>query len=95
MSDPDSVSQIARLLAEAGEAHHAAFADTDGADPDWPIWYAEYLVDRLGTLLGATLTKSELVYLLVTADRERSRRAPGARWPEYFARFFVTRYRGA
>ena len=38
---------IAKLLRETGHAHHEAFAATDGADPDWPIWYAEYSKDLL------------------------------------------------
>ena len=29
------------LFAEAGPAHHRAYFAVDGADPDWPLWYAE------------------------------------------------------
>ncbi len=94
VSSPDLVTQIAALFTETGGAHHEAYAATDGADPDWPIWYAGHLVDRLGPLLGATITKSELVYLVIAADRERAAQAPGASWPEYYARFFVARYVG-
>ena len=36
-------NNLVDLLLEAGRAHHAAFAATDGADPDWSIWYADYL----------------------------------------------------
>ena len=36
-------TNLVELLRETGHAHHAAFAATDGADPDWSIWYAEYL----------------------------------------------------
>ena len=36
-------TNLVDLFREAGHAHHAAFAATDGADPDWPIWYADYL----------------------------------------------------
>lgn len=79
-------------MLEAGEAHHKAYSATDGADEDWPIWYAEYLRDRLAELLGARFSKSELVYLLIALDREVQRLAPGANWRAYYARALVERY---
>lgn len=83
---------LADLFEETGHAHHAAFIDTDGADPEWPLWYANYLYDKLPAKLGATISKSELVYLLVTVDRQLNTEAPGANWTEYYARFFIARY---
>jgi hypothetical protein len=44
----DSLTQeLADLLNETAEAHHKAFAATDGVDDEWPIWYADYLVDKM------------------------------------------------
>lgn len=84
--------QLITLFEQTGKAHHQAFAATDGADADWPIWYAEYLMDKLPSLLGSTFTKSELVYLLVRLGKEQALDAPGAKWPRYYARYFVERY---
>jgi NAD(P)H-hydrate epimerase len=92
MSDLSKQEEVAALFREAGEAHHAAYIETDGADPDWPIWYAEYLQPRLSALLGATFTKSELVYLLISLDRDVQRQAPGANWHSYYAKALVSRY---
>ena len=92
MSDLARQQQLEALLLEAGEAHHKAYSATDGADEDWPIWYAEYLRDRLAELLGARFSKSELVYLLISLDREVQRLAPGANWRAYYARVLVERY---
>ncbi len=36
------------------------YIDTDGFDPEWPLYYADHLLGRLNELLGAKLTKSEL-----------------------------------
>lgn len=83
---------LAALFREAGKAHHTAYIDVDGADPDWPIWYADYLQERLGELLGAEFTRSELVYLLVALDRDLKTRAPGAEWSGYYTRWFLERY---
>ena len=84
--------QLTSLFEQAGKAHHQAFASVDGADADWPIWYAEYLMDKLPSLLGATFTKSELVYLLVRLSKQQAFDAPGGKWPRYYARFFVEAY---
>ena len=89
----DEVFQsLVNLFIETGRAHHQAFLDSDGFDPEWPLWYADYLKGRLATLLEASLTKSELVYLLVSVDREQAAEAPGVNWAKYYARFFIDRY---
>jgi hypothetical protein len=92
MKEDDLLYEIEALFRETGKAHHKAFIHTDGADPEWPLWYAEYLLNKLGTLLNAKLTKSELIYLIVSADKEMSLMAPGADWSRYYANFFVDRY---
>lgn len=94
MTGNDLYLQLKELFAQTGHAHHEAFIDVDGADPDWPAWYAEHMHRRLSTLLRAEFTRSELIYLLILVDRERAERAPGAEWTGYYARFFMHRYHG-
>ncbi len=84
--------EIADLLIETGHAHHQAFIETDGADPEWPLWYADYLLDKLPALLNATMTKSELVYLLVHLNILQLQEAPGAQWPHFYSKYLVQRY---
>ena len=89
----EQVKKLAQLFAEAGHQHHQAYIETDGADPDWPIWYADYLVDKLPEHLGsATPTRSEIVVLLVELEREQHAQAPGAKWVDYYARALLKRY---
>jgi hypothetical protein len=88
----ERIDRVAQLLDEAGRAHHKAYFETDGFDPEWPLWYAEYLLDKLRTALDAQFTKSELVYLLVLLDREQRMIAPGATWTLFYARELVRRY---
>ncbi len=92
MVDQTKQEALAALFRETSSAHHDAYIETDGADADWPIWYAEYLRDRLAGLLQADFTKSELVYLLITLDRELKTRAPGAGWVGYYTHWFTERY---
>jgi hypothetical protein len=93
MRDPKLEQQLSDLFREAGEAHHEAFVETGGEDPEWPLWYANYVTKKLRELLNVELTKSQLVYLLITASNEQQMKAPGADWAWYYARFFQERYR--
>jgi hypothetical protein len=85
---------IARLLEEVSETHHRVFRITDGVDPDWASWYADWLVhlSELPGLLGMTPVRSELVYALVQLDKEYSASVPGEPWPSYYARELVRRF---
>lgn len=87
---PDTGAALARLLAEAKEAHAAYEAsDRGAADPhDWAIWYAEHLLrnglpellaeaDALDPIrLGAALRRLD--------DAYRSER-PAVPWPVFYA----------
>ena len=68
----ERVSRIAELLHEAAETHHTVYRITDGDDPDWASWYADWLLNlsELPSLLGAPLVRSHLVHALVGLDRE-------------------------
>jgi hypothetical protein len=84
---------IAALLHQTAEDHHIAYKETDGVDPDWSIWYAGHLLEKgFNTLLDAQLLKSDLIYLLVMADKQQMSEAPGGHWENYYAAFFVNRY---
>jgi NAD(P)H-hydrate epimerase len=86
------IDELANLLNETAEAHHKAFAATEGEDPNWPLWYADYLLKKMRQMLKAKFTKSELIYLLVSADKKNGVVAPGAYWPRFYAKYFVNRY---
>lgn len=81
-----TVEALAALLVETGHAHHQAFIETDGADPEWPIWYADHLHPKLVGDLG--LTRSEIVYLLIGASRAAD---PDEPWPQSYAAFILHR----
>ncbi len=83
---------IGKLLQDTGRAHHKAFEVTDGADPDWPIWYAEYAKDAFAEQFGMNFTKSQLIYCLMNANYEYEARAPDSEWPEFYASEIVERY---
>jgi hypothetical protein len=68
----ETTEKISALLHEAGETHHTVYRITDGDDPDWASWYADWLIrlSELPDLLGKAPVRSELVYELVSLGRE-------------------------
>ena len=88
----DRIQELANLFSQAEEAHKQAYIETDGFDPEWPIWYADYLLDRLLPLLEASMSKSELISLLVHLSKIQPADAPGANWSRYYARYLAKRY---
>ncbi len=83
------VANITDLLIETSRAHHKAFEATDGEDPDWPIWYADYARDRFADQFGLEFTRSQLVYCLMKADIEHQARAPETDWADFYAKEMV------
>jgi hypothetical protein len=55
-------------------------------------WYADYLLEKMRKMLKAKFTKSELIYLLVMAEKKNGGIAPSAYWPRFYAKFLVNRY---
>ena len=79
--------QVSELLHEAAETHHQVFRIVDGADDDWASWYAQWLIDlsELPDLLGGRPVRSELIYLLVSLDKDYTASQPGEPWDTYYA----------
>jgi hypothetical protein len=90
----DSSSRVAALLHEAGETHHIVYRIVDGNDPDWGSWYADWLVNlsELPQLLGRTPVRSELVWLLVSLDKEYAETSPDLPWPQWYAERIVEHF---
>lgn len=83
----EHIETISKLLHEAAETHHRVYRIVDGADPDWASWYADWLVtlSELPELLGQRPVRSELVYMLVSLDREYTAGDPGEPWENFYA----------
>ena len=79
--------ELATLLRETATAHHEAFIATNGFDPEWALWYAEYLEDKLPAHLGRDMTKSEIVYNLIAAQKAQEDDEGAEPWPQFYARF--------
>ncbi len=88
---PSSQRQAAKSRAHhipKKKKQHYSDKATDGVDPDWSIWYAGRLLEQgLDTLLDAKLLKSDVIYLLVLADKQQMSEAHGAHWENYYADF--------
>lgn len=89
-----TVEQISSLLQEAGEIHHRVFRIVDGADDDWASWYADWLISlsELPALLGVKPVRSELVYLLVSLDKEYTAAQREEPWETYYAQRILSHF---
>ncbi len=80
--------KIKELLTLASETHHAVWLKQDGNDPDWPIWYSDWLVDHsdFPEIVSTSMTKSQLVHFFVQADKDFSADHPTQDgWADYYA----------
>jgi len=89
MANTISETELAALLTETGHKHHQAYAESDGADPEWALWYAGYIQAKLWDGAGRLPGQSELIYLLVKADREFTASGDDGPWPRYYARLLL------
>jgi hypothetical protein len=78
---------LAELLQEAAETHHVVYRITDGDDPDWASWYADWLLNlsELPELLGARPVRSHLVHALVQLERDYAAATPDQPWEDWYA----------
>ncbi len=85
-----TADQLADLLKQTGKAHHAAYIETDGTDPEWASWYSGHLQTLLADGLGRPITRSEIVYLLVKAQKDHDASGSQDAWADYYATLILT-----
>jgi hypothetical protein len=91
-----TVEEISVLLREAGDTHHRVFRIVDGVDDDWASWYAWWLItlSELPALLGVRPVRSELIYLLVSLDKQYKAEQPPETWETYYAGKILAHFAG-
>ena len=80
----------ADLMREAGDAYRQV--NSNNTNTDWPIWFADYLVETMSGLFDMTFERSQLVTCLMDAENERITQNIETDWPRYYAEYFVERY---
>ena len=81
--------QLMQVLEQTQGAHAAAFADVNGVDPDWPIWYANHMHQTVTEQLGMDVHKSQLIYCLMAAENEHQALAADRPWQEFYAEHLI------
>jgi len=92
MTNPRLHTRLSRLFRDCERAHHAAISSAGGQDPEWPLWYADYLLIPLQQALETEFHKSQLIYALMNADFEHTARATDTDWAEFFAAEFIEHF---
>ncbi len=80
-----SQEQLAELLIQTGHHHHQAYLDSDGVDPEWPLWYAGYLQSQMWDRAGTVPTRSQLVHLLLSGEAQLAETNGDVPWPQFYA----------
>jgi hypothetical protein len=84
------IDRLAAVLEAAGPAHHAAYIEANGDDPEWPLWYAGHVLDDARAILGRPqLTLSRLVAAFVAADQVYRAETSPVPWPRFYAQRFA------
>ena len=91
MSGSIDEQSLADLLRQTGERHHAAYVESDGYDPEWPLWYAGFIQAHLWDRCGRLPSRSELTHLLMSAERAHAESGSDEPWPVSYARFLLPR----
>ncbi|MGH7686249.1 MAG: hypothetical protein ACREN2_05470 [Candidatus Dormibacteria bacterium] len=83
----DVTARIATLLTEVGDLHHSVYRLSDGEDPDWAVWYAEWLatLSELPQLLGTKPTRGRLTCLLISLEAEYGAELRPESWEAFYA----------
>lgn len=89
MYSKEQIGDLEELFTIVESAHQSAFKETEGFDPEWPLWYAKFLHEKIMDVLNLEFTKSELIYLLVAADMDHKDEEPESSWSVYYANFIA------
>ena len=86
--------QVSALLHEVAETHHVVYRITDGEDPDWASFYADWLLDHseLPEILGESPVRSHLVHALVQLDRDFLAAGVADRWEDWYAERLMAQF---
>ena len=90
----DSEEKVSALLHEVAETHHVVYRITDGEDPDWASFYADWLLDHseLPEILGESPVRSQLVHALVQLDRDFVAGGIEGRWEDWYAERLMAQF---
>ncbi|MGD2057849.1 MAG: hypothetical protein PVF85_12860 [Anaerolineales bacterium] len=77
--------QLTRLLIKVAKAHHHAFEQVNGEDPEWPRWYAENIQADFEALLDRSVSVDGLADLLKRFDELHEEEAPEEKWMRFYA----------
>lgn len=88
----DALRRLEAVFQQTAQAHHAAYASTNGEDSAWAVWYAGYLRGRLAPPLKLEPTPTQLAHSLTMYDVEYRRLRSTAPWPEYYAVRLLSEY---
>jgi hypothetical protein len=83
----EQIDRLAGILGRAEAVHGVVAERTGGADPDWALFYAWWLLtwSDFAEALGRTPSLAELTVELTRLDARYRADSPDAPWPRAYA----------
>jgi glutaredoxin len=85
-------NQLVALFTETETAHQKKFKGGVNDDPEWPIWYADYLQKPMSEILQTPFLKSDLIYCLMSANYEHAIEALETQWQQFYSSHFIKHF---
>lgn len=82
--------ELHQLLTEAAKLHKNSAGIV--SDPDWAMWYANFLLDELNRQLNTNLSRSELVYCLIKIRHEFEILNSDQGWESHLTNYLISRF---
>ncbi len=80
---------IAELFRQTAVDFETSGGDDNGAEPDWPLGYAQALKEPFAKRFDLDFTASRLIHCLMNADSEYEARSPDSDWADFYAHYIV------
>ena len=79
--------RLANILTETAKNHQLALVKKGGEDPDWPKWYAKFLLKNTDfSKIIPGLNETTLAHLLEMLDHQLKHDTTRQTWEHYYAR---------
>ncbi|MBT4879860.1 MAG: hypothetical protein HOI80_01110 [Alphaproteobacteria bacterium] len=80
-----AMEEVKKILEETGLAHHKAFIEAGGVDPDWSQWYANHALKPLNKALETDFTDQKLAEIFRDAAQDHDEEAPDIPWEVHYS----------
>ena len=80
------------LFTKTIKAHHHAYEEVDGFDPQWCEWYADHIRDEFNQAAGKDFTTEQLTQFFIDANKAYLASDQSVKWQVFYAQLAIEKY---